>query len=55
MPNNAIFRIMSQTKAIVSVGAMTLFEEGRFQLDDPISNFIPEFKHLVVLDSSRCC
>ena len=55
MPNNAIFQIMSQTKAIVSVGAMTLFEESRFQLDDPISNFIPEFKHPVVLDSSRGC
>jgi len=51
MPNNAIFQIMSQTKAIVSVGAMALFEEGRFQLDDPISNFIPEFKHPVVLDA----
>jgi CubicO group peptidase (beta-lactamase class C family) len=50
MPSNAVFRIMSQTKAVVSVGAMMLYEEGRFLLDDPIANVIPEFKHPVVLD-----
>lgn len=46
-----IFRIASQSKAIVSVALMTLYEEGRFQLDDPISNYIPEFKNIQVLDS----
>lgn len=51
MASNTIFRIMSQTKAIVSVGAMMLYEEGKFLLDEPISDFIPEFKHPVVLDS----
>jgi CubicO group peptidase (beta-lactamase class C family) len=50
MPADAIFRIMSQTKAIVSVGAMMLYEQGKFLLDEPISDFIPEFKHPVVLD-----
>lgn len=40
-----IFRIASQTKAITSVALMTLFEENRFLLDDPISQFIPEFKN----------
>ncbi|QEC67664.1 beta-lactamase family protein [Panacibacter ginsenosidivorans] len=50
MPNDAIFRIMSQTKAITSVGIMMLYEEGKFLLDEPISDFIPEFKHPVVLD-----
>ncbi|HVZ57767.1 MAG TPA: serine hydrolase domain-containing protein [Chitinophagaceae bacterium] len=49
MPSNAIFRIMSQTKAIVSVGAMMLYEQGRFLLDEPIADFIPEFRHPVVL------
>src|SRR4051812_37107852 len=34
---DAIFRIASQTKAITSVALMTLFEEGKFLLDDPIS------------------
>lgn len=44
-----IFRIASQTKAITSLAAMMLWEEGRFQLDEPISNFIPEFKNPRVL------
>jgi CubicO group peptidase (beta-lactamase class C family) len=45
-----IFRIASQTKAITSIAVMTLFEEGKFLLDDPISKYIPEFKNPVVLD-----
>jgi CubicO group peptidase (beta-lactamase class C family) len=51
MANNAIFRIMSQTKAIVSVGAMMLYEEGKFLLDEPIADFIPEFKRMSVIAS----
>jgi CubicO group peptidase (beta-lactamase class C family) len=43
MPVDAIFRIASQTKAITTTAVMTLFEEGRFLLDDPISRYIPEF------------
>lgn len=50
MKNDAIFRIMSQTKAITSAGIMILYEEGKLLLDEPISNFIPEFKRQVVLD-----
>ena len=50
MANNTIFRIMSQTKAIVSVAALLLYEEGKFLLDEPVSNFIPEFKNQQVLD-----
>jgi CubicO group peptidase (beta-lactamase class C family) len=42
-PDN-IFRFYSMTKPIASVGLMTLYEEGRFQLDDPVSKFIPEFE-----------
>jgi len=42
MPLDAIFRIASQTKAITTTAVMTLFEEGRFLLDDPISRYIPE-------------
>ena len=46
-----IFRMASQTKAIAIVGLMTLFEEGKFQLDEPIKKYIPEFADPVVLDS----
>lgn len=44
-----IFRIASQSKAITSTAVMMLWEEGRFRLDDPISNWIPEFKDSQVL------
>ncbi len=47
---DAIFRIASQTKAITSMAAMMLFEEGKFLLDDPVSNYIPAFKNMTVLD-----
>jgi CubicO group peptidase (beta-lactamase class C family) len=50
LQKDAIFRIASQTKAITSVAVMMLQEEGKFMLDDPISNFIPEFKNPKVLD-----
>ena len=50
MQTDNIFRIASQTKAIVSIAAMTLFEEGKFLLDDPVSKYIPEFAHPQVLD-----
>jgi CubicO group peptidase (beta-lactamase class C family) len=50
METNSIFRIASQTKAITSVAAMILFEEGKFLLDDPVSKYIPEFAHPGVID-----
>jgi CubicO group peptidase (beta-lactamase class C family) len=50
MPKDAIFRIMSQTKAITSAGIMILYEQGKLLLDEPIYHFIPEFKNPVVLD-----
>ncbi len=46
---DTIFRFYSMTKPIASVGLMMLYEEGRFQLEDPVSRFIPEFKNLKVL------
>jgi CubicO group peptidase (beta-lactamase class C family) len=39
---DTIFRIYSMTKPITAVAAMMLYEEGRFQLDDPITRFLPE-------------
>jgi len=51
MPADAIFRIMSQSKAIISLGIMQLFEKGQLSLDQNISDFIPEFKNPKVLKS----
>ena len=42
--DDTIFRIYSMTKPITSVALMMLFEEGRFQLNDPVSRFIPSWK-----------
>lgn len=48
MRSDAIFRMASMSKPPVSVAAMILWEKGKFQLDDPVSKFIPEFKGLKV-------
>jgi CubicO group peptidase (beta-lactamase class C family) len=50
MRTDSIFRICSMTKPITSVAVMMLYEEGRFMLNEPVSNFIPEFKSMKVLD-----
>jgi CubicO group peptidase (beta-lactamase class C family) len=42
---DTIFRIYSMTKPITSVALMQLFEKGLFQLADPVSKFLPEFKN----------
>jgi CubicO group peptidase (beta-lactamase class C family) len=48
MTADQIFVLMSMTKPIVSTALMMLFEEGRFRLDDPISDWIPEYAdHMV--------
>ena len=49
MPADALFRICSMTKPITSMAVMMLYEEGRFQLEDPISKYLPEFKNPKVL------
>ncbi len=43
-----IFRIYSMTKPITSVAVMMLYEEGHFQLNTPVSEFIPAFKDMKV-------
>lgn len=48
MSDDTIVRIYSMTKPIASVALMTLYQEGKFQLDDPASKFIPEFRGLKV-------
>lgn len=44
-----IFRIASQTKAITSLAAMMLWEEGKFALDDPVARFLPQFENQRIL------
>ena len=44
MKEDAIFRIASQTKALVSVAALQLQEEGKLLLGDPVGKYIPEFQ-----------
>jgi CubicO group peptidase (beta-lactamase class C family) len=44
-----IFRIASMTKAVTSLAVLMLWEEGGFNLDDPIEKYIPEFKNLKIL------
>jgi CubicO group peptidase (beta-lactamase class C family) len=48
MTTDAIFRIASQSKAIVSVGAMMLVEEGKLLLNDPVSRYLPAFRNTTV-------
>jgi len=43
MQENAIFRIASQTKAIISVAVLQLVEQGKIRLDDPIEMYFPAF------------
>jgi CubicO group peptidase (beta-lactamase class C family) len=43
MQENAIFRIASQTKAIISVAVLQLVEQGRVRLEDPIEKYFPAF------------
>jgi CubicO group peptidase (beta-lactamase class C family) len=49
MQFDTLFRIYSMTKPITSVAVMMLYEEGHFQLSDPISRFIPGFEDVKVL------
>jgi CubicO group peptidase (beta-lactamase class C family) len=46
---DTIFRLYSMTKPITSTALMMLYEEGRFQMEDPLSRYLPEFAHLRVL------
>lgn len=48
MRPDTIFRIASMSKAVTTVAALMLYEEGRFLLNDPVGKFIPEFAQSVV-------
>ena len=48
MEREAIFRIASMAKPITATSVLILFEEGHFLLDDPVAEFLPEFKQTKV-------
>jgi CubicO group peptidase (beta-lactamase class C family) len=48
MQKDSIFRIYSMSKPITGVAMMMLFEEGKWQLNDPVARYVPEFANLKV-------
>jgi len=52
MQTGSIFRIASMTKAVTTVAAMMLYEQGHFQLNDPVAKYIPVFTHMKVISEA---
>jgi CubicO group peptidase (beta-lactamase class C family) len=52
MTRDAIVQIFSMTKPITGVALMTLYEQGKFALDDPLSKYAPEFANMMVYAGS---
>jgi CubicO group peptidase (beta-lactamase class C family) len=50
---DAIFRLFSMTKPLTAVAMLLLYDEGKWQLDDPVSLYLPEFKNIARLPGSR--
>ena len=50
MARNTIVQIYSMTKPITGVALMTLYEQGRFQLDEPVGKYIPELANMKVAE-----
>lgn len=53
MQTDTLFRIYSMTKPITAVAAMILYEEGKFQLNDPVAKYLPEFADVKVLENGE--
>jgi CubicO group peptidase (beta-lactamase class C family) len=51
MRTDNLFRLQSMTKPVTSVALLTLYEQGKFQLTDPLEKYIPAFKNVKVLKS----
>ena len=49
MATNSLFRLYSMTKPVTSVALLMLYEEGKFQLSDPLDKYIPAMKDLKVI------
>lgn len=52
MQLDTLFPIFSMTKPVLAVAMMILYEEGRYQLSDPLSKFIPAFKEVKVITAA---
>jgi CubicO group peptidase (beta-lactamase class C family) len=52
LERDSIFRMYSQTKPMIGVAMMILYEQGKWSLDDPITKFVPEFANLKVITPS---
>jgi CubicO group peptidase (beta-lactamase class C family) len=50
--DDTIVRIWSMSKMITAVGALTIYEQGKFSLDDPVSKYLPEFSKMTVASES---
>lgn len=50
MAEDTIFRIASQTKALISAGVMVLHEQGKLLLDDPLGDYLPEWQESTVAE-----
>ena len=48
MRDDAIFRLASMTKPVASIALLMLWEEGHFNLDDPISKWLPAYENMLV-------
>ncbi len=53
MQIDSLFRIYSMTKATTAVAALILYEEGYYQLDDPVSKFLPAFAEMTVFENGK--
>jgi CubicO group peptidase (beta-lactamase class C family) len=53
MSEDTLFRIYSMSKPVTAVAALTLWEQGRFHMDEPISKYLPELKDLKVYVSGE--
>ncbi|HEX8059766.1 MAG TPA: serine hydrolase domain-containing protein [Cyclobacteriaceae bacterium] len=50
---NTVVRIYSMTKPVTGVALMKLYEEGKFQLDDPLARYLPEFRDVKVYEGAN--
>ena len=48
MRTDALFRLYSMTKPIASVALLSLYEQGKFRLTDPLDRYLPQFANLKV-------
>ncbi len=49
MSGKEIYYLQSMSKPVITVALMTLYEQGKFKLDDPIEQYMPEFKNIQVV------